>query len=200
MSRVERHAAEEAKTKTRTKKRKGRVTPFGRFLDFIGTIIILATVLLILGLAAPKYAGIPNFAVDNGSMEPAVPLGSMVYAKEVGAQTLKTGDIIVFYSGNGEAAGDDAEVQTENGTPVVRRVIENHKDSAELITKGDANEQNDANPVPYSAVIGVVLKQVPYLGYLASPLSTMTGKACLGLLILAGILLIEVGSRLRKKY
>ena len=101
MSRVERHAAEEAalsKERKKTpgpKKDKGKPAPLGRFLNFLGSLILWAAILLCLVLAAPRLAGIKTYVVISGSMEPAIPVGSMVYSKEVDPATLETGDVIV---------------------------------------------------------------------------------------------------------
>ena len=96
MSRVERHAAEEAAlsnteekvSEPKKKKKKGKPTPLGRFLNLLGSLIMLAVILLCLALAAPRLAGIKTFVVISGSMEPAIPVGSMVYSKEVDPKTL----------------------------------------------------------------------------------------------------------------
>ncbi len=199
MSRVERHAAEE-KSRAKAprnadnekKRRKGRVTPFGRFLNVIGTIIMLAALLFALILTIPRFAGIQSYVVVSGSMEPEIPVGSMVYAKEVEPASLKKGDIIVFF--NSDAAAVD-----ENAIPITHRVVKNDKKNTEIITKGDANAQEDSMPVSYDNVVGIVLKHVPHLGYLATPFSNLLGKISVGMIIIAGFLLAEVGSRIRRK-
>ena len=189
MSRVERHAAEEKAAPK--KKRKGRVTPFGKFLNIIGTLIMLLAILLSLALAVPKFTGIQSYVVISGSMEPTIPVGSMVYAKPVTPASVKEGDIIVFYS-------TDPDVSGSNALPVTHRVVKNNKTDSEIITKGDANAQEDLFPVSYVNVKGIVLQHVPYLGYVASPLASPMGKLALILIILAGYLLTEVGSRIRR--
>ena len=203
MSRVERHAAEEAAlsnteekvSEPKKKKKKGKPTPLGRFLNLLGSLIMLAVILLCLALAAPRLAGIKTFVVISGSMEPAIPVGSMVYSKEVDPKTLETGDVIVFYSSNdvqgGAGAGDVI--------PVTHRVVLNDTTNGEITTKGDANEKNDISKVAYLNVEGKVIFHIPQLGYMAAPLASVTGKIALALIILAGYLLTEVGSSLRKR-
>ena len=269
MSRVERHSAEQ-QAATKKRKRKGRVTPFGRFLNFFGMLIMLAGILLALTLTVPRMMGIQTYIVVSGSMEPAISVGSMVYAKTTTPASLKEGDIIVFTPVDGESA-DDAEAATsEQGAvdeaaesadnaasagstetadnavsaentetadnaastentesadnaaagktasiiaalkdwftapadetvPITHRVVKNDKANMQLITKGDANADNDMRPVPYDNVLGIVLKTVKNLGYIASPMTTPMGKVALAMVIIAGWLLTEVGSRLRKK-
>ena len=201
MSRVERHAAEEAALGKRKEKdsgpekEKGDMAPLGRFLNFLGSLILLAAILLCLVLAAPRLAGIRTYVVISGSMEPAIPTGSMVYSKEVDPKTLETGDVIVFYSNNAAPGGTD----TKDIIPITHRVVSNDTAAGEITTKGDANEQNDISKVTYMNVEGKVIFHVPHLGYLASPLSSTMGKIALALIILAGYLLAEAGSSMRKR-
>ena len=202
MSRVERHAAEEAAlsnteekvSEPKKKKKKGKPTPLGRFLNLLGSLIMLVVILLCLALAAPRLAGIKTFVVISGSMEPAIPVGSMVYSKEVDPKTLETGDVIVFYSSNAPQGGGTGEV-----IPVTHRVVLNDTTNGEITTKGDANEKNDISKVAYLNVEGKVIFHIPQLGYVAAPMSSLMGKIALALIILAGYLLTEVGSSLRKR-
>ena len=76
------------------KKRKRRLTPFGRFLDILGTLIMLVALLACLGLTVPRFVGIQSYVVVTGSMEPSIPVGSLVYAKPVEPETLQVGDVI----------------------------------------------------------------------------------------------------------
>ena len=201
MSRVERHAAEEAALGKRKEKdsgpekEKGDMAPLGRFLNFLGSLILLAAILLCLVLAAPRLAGIRTYVVISGSMEPAIPTGSMVYSKEVDPKTLETGDVIVFYSSNAAPGGTD----TKDIIPITHRVVSNDTAAGEITTKGDANEQNDISKVTYMNVEGKVIFHVPHLGYMAAPLSSTMGKIALALIILAGYLLAEAGSSMRKR-
>lgn len=201
MSRVERHAAEEAAISKRNekkpghKKKKGKPAPLGRFFNFLGSLIMWAAILLCLVLTAPRLAGIKTYVVISGSMEPAIPVGSMVYSKAVDPKTLQTGDVIVFYSskvGPGDAG-------TKDVIPITHRVVLNDTKAGEITTKGDANDQADISKVTYLNVEGKVIFHIPHLGYLAAPLSSTTGKIAIALIILAGYLLTEVGSSIRKR-
>ena len=215
MSRVEKHAAEEAVQSTsaidnrasdttasdntardsaasdKSKKKKGKITPLGKAISFIGSFIMWAVILLCLVIMAPRLVGIKSFVVISGSMEPAIPVGCMVYAKEVDPKTLIPGDIIVYYKlpdGSGT-----------NVTPVTHRVVENNTETGEITTKGDANDRPDLAPVTYYNVEGKVIYAMRRLGYLASPLSSTTGKVAAFMIILAGYLLSEAGNKMRRK-
>ena len=209
MSRVERHAAEEAAIKAnnrqeatdaevledgepKRKKHKRRLTPFGRFLEILGTVIMLAALLACLALTVPRFAGIQSYVVVSGSMEPSIPVGSLVYAKPVEPATLQTGDVIVFYSTNAASSSDGTAY------PITHRVVENHTQDSEIITKGDANESADIYPAAYVNIVGKVFAHIPKLGFLASPLATLQGKIAMVMVILAGFLLTEAGNRIKR--
>lgn len=160
---------------------------FGKLLSFIGTLLLIVAIVACLGLTVPRYLGIEQYVVISGSMEPAIPVGSMVYSGQTDPSTLAAGDIIVF--------GD-----TEGGSvPVTHRIVENHIAEGEVITKGDANAQNDLNPVPYANILGKVQLHIPMLGFIAAPLGSIAGKVAMGCVIVAAYLLTIVGRNLKKR-
>lgn len=164
-----------------------------KVFNFIGSCIIWAAILLCLVLMVPKLAGIQNYVVISGSMEPAIPVGSLVYSKEADPKTLEPGDVIVFFTSNSGVGGGSDVI------PVTHRVVKNDVEAGEITTKGDANEQNDISSVSYYNVQGKVIFHIPGLGYPASLLASTTGKVAAVLVILGGYLLTEVGRLLRKK-
>lgn len=159
----------------------------GKLIGFVGTIILIAAIAACLGLTVPRFAGIDQYAVTSGGMEPAIPVGSMVYTAQTEASTLEAGDIIVFTTADG------------GKTPVAHRVVENHIADGEVITKGDANAQNDQDPVAYTSILGKMVLHIPMLGYLAAPVGTTAGKIAVGGVILAAYLLTVVGRKLSGK-
>ena len=77
--------------------------------------------------------------VLSGSMEPAIPTGGIVFTDT--RQTAPcTGDIITYRLGE---------------TTVTHRVVRTEKGS--YITRGDANDGEDASPVAPSQVVGTVV-------------------------------------------
>ncbi|MBR0373673.1 MAG: signal peptidase I [Mogibacterium sp.] len=145
-----------------------------KVFDIIGTVTILLVFVLCLSLAVPKLLGFQTYAVMSGSMEPNIPVGSVIYAGDVDPATLGEGDVIVFYNGKSDV-------------PITHRVVRNDTDKAEVITKGDANQKEDA-PIPYENVIGVVKVHIPYLGHIFAVMSTVSGKLALVAVALAGTL------------
>ena len=98
--------------------------------------------------------------VVSGSMEPSYMKGSLLYVKE-DTGGIKTGDAIIFY---------------RHGELVTHRVVEINADEKTYITKGDANQVNDVEPVAWSDVAGVPVFDIPVLGYPASFLGATQGK------------------------
>ena len=159
------------------------ISPIGRILDIIGTLLIIAAIVLCLMLAVPRLLGIQSYTVLTGSMEPSIPVGSLIYAKYTEPQTLAEGDVIVFNDSNASI-------------PVTHRVVENNTQEGQLITKGDANAQEDFAPISYYDVLGKVLLHIPVLGRFLAPLGTLTGKIGMLAIIAAGLLLSALGRRI----
>ena len=77
-------------------------------------------------------------------MEPAIPTGSLVYVRHEEPDTIVKDDVIAFYSNNAD------------GSIITHRVVSNSPAMGQFITKGDANEEKDMNPIPYNNYIGKV--------------------------------------------
>ena len=88
--------------------------------------------------------------VKSGSMEPAIPTGSIVVVKP---ETIyREGDVITF--------GKD----TKTDIPTTHRIVALNNDGTYTV-KGDANEEEDENHVSRGTVIGKVIFHLPYAGY-----------------------------------
>lgn len=150
--------------------------------NVLGLALILGVVLLSLPLALPRLLGYQAYAIVSGSMEPAIPTGSLVYAKPVEPRALAPGNVVVFYA---------------NATPVTHRVVENDTANGTLTTQGDANAAPDLAPVSYYNVIGRVAFHLPLLGLFLPAFSGTGGKLALLGLLLAGALFRALSVRLR---
>lgn len=139
---------------------------------------ILSTILLIVfaGVAAvlilPVLLGCKSMAVISGSMEPEIPVGSIVIVKEVEPEELEPGDVISY--------------TLTGSTMVTHRILAIDEEKQTVTTKGDANEAEDGNPVSYDRIVGREIFHVPYLGYLSMYIKTPLGIAggCVVLMIL----------------
>ena len=158
-------------------------SPFGIILNIIGTAIIIAVIILCLMLTVPRLAGYTGYCVLTGSMEPTIPVGSLIYSESVDPASIAEGDVIVFSDGRSDV-------------PITHRVISNDAENGQLITKGDANAKADLSPVSYYDVYGRVALHIPVLGRLLIPLGTLAGKLGVIAIIFAGLLLCELARRL----
>lgn len=117
---------------------------------FIFALIAVAG--LFLATMLPIPGSIEIKIVKSGSMEPAIPTGSIVFIMP--AATYAVGDVVTF--------GRD----TAREIPTTHRIVEVQGGGATFLTKGDANEEADPRVIAKSEVIGKVWLHVPYVGYI----------------------------------
>ena len=161
----------------RTKKKK---SPVAAVCSVLGTLLLIIIVATYLPITIPRAFGYEIYTVISGSMEPAVPTGSLVYIKYVEPKEIVEGDVIAFY-------GSGAD-----GSIITHRVVSNSAAMGNFITKGDANSDNDMNPIPYANYIGKVQLSVPKLGGIFQTITGTNGKiaavSMIGLAIVLEIL------------
>ncbi len=137
----------------------------------LSTIIMVVLLILAVLLIGPKLLGFQGYAVLSGSMEPDIPVGSIVYDKEVEPEELEVGDVITY--------------QLSDNTLVTHRIISIDESAKEMITKGDANDVEDGAPVSYSNVVGKMSFSIPLIGYI-----TIYGKTKLGIAAVCGVIVV----------
>jgi signal peptidase len=121
---------------------------------------ILATIVvgLVFVYLSPEY---DMYIVKSESMEPAIDMGDMIITGPVGgpfSHEIKPGVIVSYQAGK---------------SLVTHRVLSFDNDT--LVTKGDAVEDPDPQPVPTSQVMGLYLFKIPKLGYLSYFIHTKLG-------------------------
>ena len=157
-----------------------RKNPLAAVFRAVSIILLIAIIAICVPLIVPKTMGYQLYTVVSGSMEPAIPTGSLVYVKYIQPEEIQTEDVIAFY-------GTDAD-----GSIVTHRVVSNSAAMGNFITKGDANSDNDMNPIPYANYIGKVQLSVPKLGGIFQTITGTNGKiaafSMIGLAIVLEIL------------
>lgn len=131
----------------------------------LAALALLLVVAALLANAFPAAVGADRtFVVQSGSMEPAIPTGSIVFVKDVPAERIEEGDVITFSKGR-------------NTVTTTHRVTQKYYngESIRFTTKGDANEEPDPEPVYRPQLVGVVVFTIPYLGYITAFASTRLG-------------------------
>lgn len=138
------------------------------------TILLFAGILAIAGLFLASVLPIPGQIeikiVKSGSMEPTIKTGGLVIIQP--QATYGVGDVITF--------GED----TKTEIPTTHRILEARTEGGQtfFVTKGDANEERDANEVSSREVIGSVLFSIPYAGYIVD-----FAKQPLGFALMIGV-------------
>ena len=146
------------------KTKKNKKNPVAAICGTLGTLLLIIIVAACLPLTVPKVLGYQMYTVISGSMEPAIPTGSLVYIKGMEPKDVTDGDVIAFYGGH------------DSNAIITHRVVKNRVVMGEFITKGDANEKEDMNPIPYRNFLGRVELSIPVVGELAQMLTSMEGK------------------------
>lgn len=130
--------------------------------NIVGTLILLAVIAASLAVTLPRFMGYGIYNVVSGSMEPEIPVGSVIYVEEAKPETIQPKEVIAFQSGD---------------SVIAHRVVENQVVEGEFTTKGDANAENDMQPVGYPALIGRVTAHYPLLGSIMELYTSKIGKA-----------------------
>ena len=74
----------------------GKLVP--ALCNVVGTFILLSVIGTCLPVTVPQFMGYEVYNVVSGSMEPEIPVGSVVYVKGVEPETVEEDDIIAFQS------------------------------------------------------------------------------------------------------
>ena len=150
----------------------------------IYTIVVIFALLAI--SAKFSIGGIKLLVVKSGSMEPTIKTGSLVIDK---SQTeYQIGEIVTFRN-----------LDHPNETLTHRIVSEDIQDDLKLFTtKGDANEDADALTLSQDKILGRVVFQLPYLGYLVAFTRTWPGVIIL-IIIPATIIIYDEAGKLKKE-
>lgn len=150
----------------------------------LGVVMLLLAIVMLLPVAAPRIAGFETYAVETASMNPTIPVGALAIVEPENAASLAEGDIVAYQRGD---------------AVIVHRVVTNQVVEGYLITKGDANDLADQDPVRYESVIGPVVFSIPYLGTIGGILTTFEGKIYFALFIIAALLMMVLGNQLANK-
>ena len=157
---------------------------FPALCNIIGTLILIAVIATSLPLTVPRLLGFEIYSVVSGSMEPALPMGSIVYVEHVEPETVEPGDIIAY---------------NVDGSVITHRVMENHFVEGEYVTKGDANEKEDFSNVHYRDLIGRVKYHFPVIGHYLMLYSQQVTKVYLLALAACGVMFNMLAGSIRKK-
>lgn len=156
----------------------------GRFVNTVMTflmfLVLITILLMVLSMRASggeaNLFGYQLKTVLSGSMEPDIPTGSVIAMKETQPNyQYKTNEIITF--------------RTNEEKIVTHRIEQVQEDNKSYITKGDANDAADLEPVRQENIVGVYSGfMIPYLGYITNFVHSGQGTALF--LVIPGIGLV----------
>ena len=169
------------------KKHKHPRHPVATVFSACSMCLLVLLVVVCVPLTVPRFFGVHIYSVVSGSMEPAIPTGSLIYIAEALPEEIQEEEIIAFYG-----VKDSASI-------ITHRVMENRVVMGEFITKGDANKTEDMNAVPYSNFIGKVVYTIPVFGRVAQALTSTMGKIIAGGVIAAALVLEIIASVIRRR-
>lgn len=147
-----------------------------KWLAYTGLGLVVMGALAIVLL--PLVSGWAIDTVYGGSMEPAIPLRSMIVISPVDPESIQVGDVILYAP------------PTDTSARVTHRVVQvvEREDDRMFRTQGDANNAADPYGVPSNNVVGKIQFSIPYAGYFADFAQSQTGF--LILLILPATILV----------
>ena len=157
-----------------------------KVLNIIGILLMVIIIAALVAFNAPRLAGYQVYGILSESMEPVLPSGSIIYAKTVDPSEIQVNDIIVYpYSSASDLV-------------VAHRVIEIQSEEEQFVTKGDANTNEDSNPILYDAVLGKVVLCIPIIGNIFQSFQTVEGKIFIVLIFIVVFLMWIVADRLKE--
>ena len=124
-------------------------------------VIVIMSLLLAFIIITRFFLHATFKTVITGSMEPELPVGSLLMITPAEYDEISIGDDITF-------------VRDESLTLVTHRVVGKNDKRMTITTKGIANNTKDA-PTSYDNVVGKVRLCIPFIGYIGLWLSTPKG-------------------------
>lgn len=167
------------------------------WLQYAYNTVVICIVLLALIIAGSNLGwwgkSYRLYSVRSGSMRPSLSMGSLVAVRP--AAEYARGDIVTY------------RVEGKAGETITHRIVEKKTDGqTAYITKGDANEDADSEPVPEGSLVGKVVWSMPLIGYPVAAAQSKQGFIFL-IVIPATIIIYseavaiihEIGTHIRKR-
>jgi signal peptidase I len=144
-------------------------------LSTLLAVVVGLIALFVLGSILPTERTYTLRVVQSGSMEPAIPTGSVVAT--IPRSEYRVGDAVTFTGIRAQEAS------------VTHRIIgiEENQGQTLFVTKGDTNDHEDLRRVTEEEIMGSVFLVVPYVGYLSAFAQTRAGII---LLIFAPLIIV----------
>ena len=135
---------------------------FLKIVNIVSVILIIFSVFVLLTVVTTKKGDVPRvfgyslFRVMTGSMEPTMPIDSLILVKQTEPAELREQDVISFFSRDPALMG---EVNTHR---IIK--IEQYHDQYVFYTKGDANNIEDRYETFDKDIVGKVVFSSLFMG------------------------------------
>jgi len=154
-------------------------------------ILIINSILIVRSFVnqdeVPSVGGIFPLIVLTDSMYPDIQSGDLIICHTAEPEQIQVGDVIAFF----DPAGNGTSIVTHS----VAQITEAGGQTA-WITRGIANNANDAMPVPADKLVGVYRGRVPGFGHVVMFMQSTTG---LIVCVICPILLLVGWDLLRRR-
>lgn len=167
----------------------GRRSALQRAWNIFLAICVVIAAALAVAFAGVRLIGLTPYAVLTGSMEPELPVGSLIFVRSVDPADIQVGDDITF--------------KLQSGSLATHQVWKVDTAAQTFYTQGIANKDQDGNimhdgaPVAWSNVVGSPVFCIPYLGYINRFCTTPPGMYILGAavaLVIAVSIVVELAN------
>lgn len=179
-------------------KNQKRISMAITILLILAVVLCLYATIQVLSYGYVNIGGFMLFWVITGSMEPTIPVGSLLLTRHVDIESIQLEDIICFRT-------EASEIWGKIVTHRVVDVFRSEFGGVLLATKGDANLAVDGYLVDQTNYVGKVIWHTGDGSVLANILSLLTSKigflACIVLptLLLASLILRDSVINIRKE-
>ena len=147
-----------------------------KIFSLLGLTVSVIVLIVAAAFIAPKFVGIMPYIVKSGSMEPQIHTGAVAFI-DTHEKNVAVGDVITYTIGE---AGSEKYV--------THRIVGEKPDG--YVTKGDANEVEDANCVKQEQIVGTYRYSIPHAGRLFAQKSKVTFVAIFWVILLNAMSMI----------
>jgi len=176
-------AKAKAEKKTKSKARK--------IVDVVLTVILVLIFVLCVAVLIhvhtaddPSIFGYSLYTVVTDSMSPTLHVGEVILVKRVEASEIHEGDIVTFHGTQGEL----------DGKIVTHRVVSDGVVDGYLTTRGDKLGATTDDPIPFTDVIGKMIKKSGSFYVLYSVFTSKEGFLLLVFIPLFVMLIVQIVS------
>ena len=152
------------------------------FYVLLASLIVGAVLLARADDMDKSLFGFRYFSMTTPSMEPDLPVGSLVFTKAVNASEIQVGDDITVYIAD-----------YQGGTFLTHRVvgiIDDGTGQRSFWTRGTNNRSNDPSPFSEDMLVGKVVSSVPHLGAVMTFVQTQFVFVIIGIALVVALFFI----------